>query len=132
MTYRLTTGSRTEAVGGMRDLVAALCQSFGHKELAEAARICTSEVVTNAFRHTKSPLVHVEVTIAERGVKVYVHDNLPRDLPMPREVSDAEGGYGLFIVNSLADAWGVDHYGGLIPTSKAVWFSLLDGGGGAA
>ncbi|MFD9789610.1 ATP-binding protein [Streptomyces sp. NPDC059070] len=132
MTYRLTTANREEAASGMRDLVAALCRSFGHRQLAEAARLCASEVVTNVFRHTRSRLVYVEVTIGERAVNVYVHDDLPRAMPMPREVSDAESGYGLFILDSLADQWGVTHHGGLIPTSKSVWFCMVEGGRGAA
>ncbi|WP_188274658.1 ATP-binding protein [Streptomyces sp. CBMA152] len=132
MTFRLTTANREEAAGGMRDLVAALCRSSGHKQLAEAARLCTSEVVTNVYRHTRAKLVYVDVTVGKREVSVYVHDDLPRGLPMPREISDGEGGYGLFIVDSLADRWGTAQYGGLLPTSKSVWFSMVEGGRGAS
>ncbi|HEY1179592.1 MAG TPA: ATP-binding protein [Phytomonospora sp.] len=133
MTFRLTAANCEATAGAMRDMVATLCRSLGHKQLAESARLCTSEVVTNVYRHSRvTRLVHVEVTLGKRDVHVYVHDDLPRDLPMPREVSDGESGYGLFILDSLADRWGATQFGGLIPTSKSVWFCLVDGGRGAA
>jgi len=126
--YRLSTANADTAPAVLRDLVGALLGTTGHETLAESARLCTSEVVTNVYRHTCSLLVHVEVTVDVQGVTVYVHDDQPRDLPMPPEMSDGEGGLGLYLVNHFADNWGTNFYGGLIPKSKAVWFRLVEGG----
>ncbi|MFM9368055.1 ATP-binding protein [Streptomyces sp. Da 82-17] len=131
-TYRLSTANTSTAAHVLRDLVRALLKSTGHASLAQSARLCTSEIVTNVFRHTHAFLVVVDVTVGENQVSIYVHDDRPRDIPMPRELSDAEHGHGLYIVNACADAWGVTYFGGLIPTSKAVWFRLVTGGRGAA
>nr|WP_075662766.1 ATP-binding protein [Streptomyces acidiscabies] len=114
----------------LRDLVVALCRSTDHGALAEAAQLCTSEIVTNVYRHTTARLVHVDVIVAEGYVSVWVYDDLPKYLPAPPEETDREGGLGLYVVDQLADHWGASLYGGLIPTSKAVWFRLDEGGRG--
>ncbi|GGY65765.1 hypothetical protein GCM10010326_70460 [Streptomyces xanthochromogenes] len=106
----------------------------GHGPLVEAAKICTSELVTNVFRHTGAKLVHVEVTLGDREVSVYVYDDQPRALAVPTEIMPAirEDGRGLILVNDLADAWGATYFGGLRPHSKAVWFRMVKGGRGAS
>jgi len=115
----------------LRDLLVALCRTTDHEALAEAARLCTSEIVTNVYRHTAARLIHVDVIVAGRYVEVWVHDDLPKELPAPSDDTDREGGRGLYVVDQLADHWGASLYGGLIPTSKAVWFRLYEGGRGA-
>ncbi|MFC8349766.1 ATP-binding protein [Streptomyces sp. NPDC057280] len=116
----------------LRDLIVALCRTTDHGSLAAAAQLCTSEIVTNVYRHTAARLIHVDVIIARRYVDVWVHDDLPKELPAPPHDTDREGGLGLFVVDQLADQWGASLYGGLIPTSKAVWFRLHEGGRGVA
>ncbi|WP_435810348.1 ATP-binding protein [Streptomyces mirabilis] len=81
--YRLSTANADTAAAALRDLVAALLRTTGHEALAESARLCTSEVVMNVYRHTCSRLIYVEVTIDAHRVTVYVHDDQPRDLPIP-------------------------------------------------
>ncbi|EGX60878.1 regulatory protein [Streptomyces zinciresistens K42] len=133
MPYRISAPNTVTAASVLRDLVVALIRSTGHQALAEAAQLCTSEIVTNVYRHTAARLVHVDVIVAERYVSVWVHDDLPKELPAPPERTDhREGGLGTHIVDQLADRWGVSLYGELVPTSKAVWFRLDEGGRGAA
>ncbi|MGW2485171.1 ATP-binding protein [Streptomyces sp. NPDC001571] len=133
-THRLSTANRQTAAAELRALVAALLRVAGHAPLVESATICTSELVTNVYRHTGAQLVHVEVTLADRDVTVYVYDDHPRALPIPPETVPAirEYGRGLILVNDLSDAWGATYYGGLRPTSKAVWFRMVTGGRGAS
>ncbi|MEV5567622.1 ATP-binding protein [Streptomyces sp. NPDC052196] len=133
-TYRLSTANRVSAAGEMRALVATLLRTAGHGGLVESARICTSELVTNVYRHTAAKLVHVEVTLGEQEIAVYVYDDQPRALPVPPETVPTirEYGRGLILVNDLSDAWGATYYGGLRPHSKAVWFRMVDGGRGAS
>ncbi|MFI6055489.1 ATP-binding protein [Streptomyces violascens] len=133
-THRLSTASRKTAAGDMRALVASLLRVAGHGLLVESAKICTSELVTNVYQHTRARLVHVEVTLADDAVTVYVYDDQPRALPVPPEMVPAirEHGRGLVLVNDLSDAWGATYYGGLRPDSKAVWFRMVKGGRGTS
>ncbi|MEU4998237.1 ATP-binding protein [Streptomyces sp. NPDC021622] len=130
----MTAANEPTAAVVLRNLVVALFCTTGHETLAQTARLLTSEVVTNVYRHTATRVVHVEVTVDERQTWVYVFDDKPRYRPMPpevAEVADGEGGLGLFVVEQCADAWGITHFGGQVPTSKAVWFRLVQGGKGA-
>ncbi|HEY8987282.1 MAG TPA: ATP-binding protein [Streptomyces sp.] len=129
--YRLSAANTATASAVLRDLIATLCRSTGHEALAEAARLCTSEIVTNVYRHTAARLVYVDVIVAEPYVSVWVHDDLPKGLPDLPDETYRESGLGLFIVDRLADSWGASLHGGLIATSKAVWFQLDEGGRGA-
>ncbi|MER7145966.1 ATP-binding protein [Streptomyces xanthochromogenes] len=133
-THRISTANRETAALELRSVVAALLGIAGHGPLVEAAKICTSELVTNVFRHTGAKLVHVEVTLGDREVSVYVYDDQPRALAVPTEIMPAirEDGRGLILVNDLADAWGATYFGGLRPHSKAVWFRMVKGGRGAS
>ena len=123
-TYRLSAANAETAAAVLRDLVVALLHTTGHAALTDDARLCTSELVTNVYRHTDTRLVHLDVQVHERHVTVWVHDDQPRDLPAPRLYSDELGGLGLSIVNRTARSWGTAPYGGLVPVSKAVWFRL--------
>jgi anti-sigma regulatory factor (Ser/Thr protein kinase) len=85
---------------------------------ADTLRLLVSELVTNAVRHGDG--VHpVELHATwEDEVRVEVCDQGRRFAPPAR--SDGEpGGYGLFLVGSLADRWGVETAGG-----TTVWFVL--------
>jgi anti-sigma regulatory factor (Ser/Thr protein kinase) len=81
--------------------------------------LLTSEIVTNAILHARTPLRLTAVVDAGQVV-VRVYDNLP--LP-PRRRSygvDAGTGRGLHLLDALADHWGVQEY----PAGKCVWFSV--------
>ncbi|MFE4665455.1 ATP-binding protein [Streptomyces sp. NPDC056716] len=128
--YRLTTANARTAPGVLRNLVATLLRSTGHDALAESARLCTSEVVTNVYRHTRTPLIHMEVAVSEASVTVWVHDDLPGVLPLQPVGRDGESGHGLHLVEACADQWGSAVRGGLKAVSKAVFFTLDEGGRG--
>ncbi|MET8828972.1 ATP-binding protein [Streptomyces sp. NPDC004610] len=131
--YRLTTANVLTAPGVLRDLVASLLRSTGHAALAESARLCTSEVVTNVYQHTRTPLIHMEVTVSDASVTVAVRDDLPGVLPLHPVGGDAERGRGLLLVDACADRWGTTTvHGGLTPASKTVFFRMETGGRGSA
>lgn len=93
-------------------------------EVAEEIELLTSEVVTNAIRHAcVDPLgeVILRVDASDDHVRVEVLNAGPSfDPPVP-SVPDMSGtGLGLFLVDALADAWGVDREG---PRTK-VWFEI--------
>jgi anti-sigma regulatory factor (Ser/Thr protein kinase) len=83
-------------------------------------RLVTSELVTNAVRHGPgSPItLHVEVLDRDRVRGEVVDDGGPGSLPHPVAPRGPDGGYGLHVVDGLAQRWGV--YEG----STHVWFEL--------
>jgi two-component sensor histidine kinase len=86
--------------------------------VVERAMLLTSELVTNAVIHAATPLT-LDVTVGPTSVHVLVDDDDDR-LPVPSVSRGPHGGYGLQIVEQLADSWGTE------PRSagKSVWFEL--------
>ncbi|MGW0609192.1 ATP-binding protein [Streptomyces sp. NPDC002788] len=95
----------------------------GRSDLPDIAELLTSELVTNAIVHTDHDAL-LTATVGPRGLRVEVRDFVARR-PRLRAPAADEGtnGRGLFLVQSLADAWGVRPHG----VGKAVWFELEAG-----
>jgi anti-sigma regulatory factor (Ser/Thr protein kinase) len=87
-------------------------------------RLLVSELVTNAVRHAglrREDRIRLLVDVEDHRVRVEVHDPgrgfRPRaPAPDPARAS----GWGLYLVDELADRWGVDSPGG----GTRVWFEL--------
>ncbi|MFD5896837.1 ATP-binding protein [Streptomyces sp. NPDC060366] len=125
--YRLTVPSTDHAPRLAREFVASLLDVSGYAPLVDDARLCVSELVTNAHRHTRTHRIRVEAVVNWKQATVYVCDSNPWALPAPGEVglgAVQEGGQGLRLVENLARAWGLTIYGGCSPAYKAVWFTL--------
>ena len=91
-------------------------------ETEDALVLLTSELVTNAILHARTPL-EVGITIADSSVLVTVHDlDLVRRDQVPYD--RREGGWGLGLVQSLAEEaqMSPDPEGG-----KTAWFRLSRG-----
>jgi anti-sigma regulatory factor (Ser/Thr protein kinase) len=87
------------------------------------AELLVSEVVTNAIRHAGlSEEDRIRVS-AERGRELHVevcHPG-PSFAPRPRaQPTEEPGGWGLRLVEALADRWGVHGVG----EETCVWFTL--------
>jgi anti-sigma regulatory factor (Ser/Thr protein kinase) len=118
-TYTLFTPANATSPKICRDFVRSALETLGLVHLADAAALCTSELVTNVHRHTKGD-VHLRAAVAAAHVRVAVYDGSPQ-LPSPRRASvEDEGGRGLFLVTALSDVCGVTPAGG----GKGVWFQL--------
>ncbi|MEV0324260.1 ATP-binding protein [Streptomyces sp. NPDC050658] len=118
-TYTLFTPSNASSPKICRDFVRGTLETLGLGHLAEAAALCTSELVTNVHRHAQGD-VHLRAAVVDTRVRVAVYDGSPR-LPSPRRVpAEDEGGRGLFLVTALSDVCGVTPTGG----GKGVWFQL--------
>ena len=92
------------------------------EETRDALLLLTSELVTNAVLHARTPL-EVGITVAEASVLVTVHD-LDLTRPEQQPYDAREGGWGLGLVAALADASAIEsHEGG----GKTAWFRLLRG-----
>ena len=90
----------------------------------EVVRLLVTELVTNSVRHgggrDEMP-VHVEVDLFSNAIRVEVTDSGPGfelDHP-PRPHRDRPGGWGLCLIDSLADRWGVER-----DDETHVWFEV--------
>ncbi|HEX6329907.1 MAG TPA: PAS domain S-box protein [Actinomycetota bacterium] len=95
----------------------------------ENARLLTSELITNAVVHgPKGPYadVRLRVLVRDAVVRVEVIDDGPGFVRPPRR-PERLGGWGLVVVESVADRWGIEKGG---PTT--VWFELDRRNGGLA
>ena len=92
------------------------------EETEDALVLLTSELVTNAILHARTPL-ELGITVADESVLVTVHDlDLARREQTP--YAGREGGWGLGLVTSLAEEAEMtpDPDGG-----KTAWFRLSRG-----
>ena len=109
------------SVSRARRLVTRALGDLGRDELADAAALAVSELVTNALVHAGTPM-EVVVTQRETDVVVEVVDDSPR-LPFRRHNAEMAGtGRGLHLVEQLTTAWGAQER----PPGKAVWFLLRE------
>ena len=96
-------------------------ETFGelNREAVDTLVLLVSELVANAVEHGTGPL-HMMLDNVDGRVRMEIQDG-SQAIPKQREASLLdEGGRGLIIVETLADAWGVrDAVGG-----KSVWFEL--------
>jgi anti-sigma regulatory factor (Ser/Thr protein kinase) len=79
----------------------------------------TSELVTNAVVHARTPFV-VEVVRGSVLIRVAVTDRDTQPVQMRSYGPVSPAGRGLHIVSALADRWGVEES----PTGKTVWFEI--------
>ncbi len=93
------------------------------------AKLLLTEVVTNAIKHAGRGIQAVIIRILKNHVfRVEVVDPGPMFDPGPRPLPAGAGGRGLFLVNAVAKAWGVEPD----EAGKKVWFELqlaAEGGG---
>jgi anti-sigma regulatory factor (Ser/Thr protein kinase) len=91
-------------------------------------RLLVSELVTNSVQHASvgpDDSIRLKVGIGEASVRVEVSDDGPGFEPgEPAPDSQTDSGWGLFLVNQLADRWGVE------PKDEGcVWFEIDRGRG---
>jgi anti-sigma regulatory factor (Ser/Thr protein kinase) len=83
-------------------------------------RLLVSELVTNAVRHAGGGGVRLVVALTGTLLRIEVHDpgNGFERTPPPDDPLRASG-WGLVLVEELADRWGIDHH----PRTR-VWFEM--------
>jgi anti-sigma regulatory factor (Ser/Thr protein kinase) len=116
---RLKPGA--EAAGEGRHALDPLDGAVDHSEL-DVLRLLVTELVTNSVRHAGSTaFIALDVEIYPNSVCVAVSDRGPGFQPQksPRPHSDRPGGWGLCLVDRLADRWGV-----VRGERTSVWFQL--------
>lgn len=122
-TIELALDSSLEAGHAARMAIAE-----GYPSLDEPARtdllLLVTELVTNAVRHggDRGDLpIRLELERDADHVHVRVEDPGTTFVPPPAILSgDPAGGWGLFLVDQVADRWGVSP----APAGTRVWFEL--------
>ena len=109
-------GSGPEAAAEARRAIAKLRQDLD-PPLMETMRLLVTELITNAVRHTDCDTVLLKVAIGRSAVLTEVCDDGPGFDDKPSDAAD--DGWGLFLVERLAEDWGVKTNG-----TKRVWFRL--------
>ena len=116
-----------ELAGGPYAVTAArlaLSDLDSHLEASIAfdVRLLVSELVTNSVKHARvseDDSILLVVGIHEEVVRIEVRDSGPGfEPPAAAPPDDADEGWGLFLVEQLADEWGVDR------ERQAVWFQI--------
>jgi sigma-B regulation protein RsbU (phosphoserine phosphatase) len=95
------------------------------RDARDVALLLTSELVTNAILHARTP-VQLGVLVDGGRALVCVADRLAESptLSPSAHSHDRPGGRGLALVEDLADTWGTTTYTG----GKTVWFVLQTAG----
>ena len=107
------------AAGLARQFLRDILPGWSLAALVDSAMLLTTELVTNAVIHARSP-VGVTVKLAEGRLRVEVADQGPGALIMRQPVPGDMHGRGLRLIEALSSAWGTssDEQG------KLVWFEL--------
>lgn len=107
------------SAAGARRFVREVLEAWGVSQLEEAAILLTSELITNALLHARTPM-RLRLFRRDGLLRVEVGDDSGRAPVRRHYADDASTGRGLALVEALADEWGVDPDNG----GKAVWFTL--------
>ena len=116
----LRLSGEADAVPLARRAVQELGSELEH-ELLENLGLLVSELVTNSLRHADTPAsasIELRAMVSLERVRVEVADRGPGF--DPRLANDRAGsGWGLYLVDQLADRWGVSRTDG-----TTVWFEI--------
>ncbi|MEU0836044.1 ATP-binding protein [Streptomyces sp. NPDC005969] len=102
----------------LRRIVRASLTHWGHPNLIETSELLLTELATNALRHAGGLDVGVRVYLQGDRLVIEVNDGSPVCPELRHAELDDEGGRGLLLVKSMADAWGVS------PDGTTTWCSL--------
>ena len=122
MTIQLELPRDLESAAAARHAVDGLGAKLGDDQLGDV-RLLVSELVTNSLRHAEmdeAGSIWLTVDVRDSIVRVEVRDP-GKGFDPPPNPSDPEKaqGWGLYLVSTLADRWGVER--GDVTT---VWFEL--------
>lgn len=95
-----------------------LADADADRHCQHVAELLVSELVTNAVVHARTT-ARMSVSVTGGIARIEVSDDEPGQ-PVLRELDQDPGGFGLWLVEWLAESWGV------IPdeSGKTVWFTV--------
>jgi sigma-B regulation protein RsbU (phosphoserine phosphatase) len=117
-------GGGAEAIGRAREALTGFIGDLVAPERLYDLQLLVSEVVTNAVRHggaRQGEHVDFRIALTQDQVRLEVRDPGPgfHDVTPELPETDRGGGYGLYLVDLFADAWGVSGVEG-----TCVWFEV--------
>jgi anti-sigma regulatory factor (Ser/Thr protein kinase) len=120
---RMPLGSDRLAPSAARHALGTLRPELGDARY-RVCELLVSELVTNAVRHARADrsisASDMRVRVYPDRVRVEVRDDGPGLERAPREAdADPGGGWGLYLVDELADEWGIES-----GVQSCVWFEL--------
>lgn len=119
-TYEIAGGP--SAAQTAREAADAYCRGLPGW-IREDVRLLVSELVTNSVRHAEvgaADTISLRFAVDDRRMRVAVSDFGPGFEPrLTVAPQDAESGYGLYLVDRIADCWGVTR-----ERSTCVWFEI--------
>ncbi len=86
----------------------------------EKTRLLVTELVSNSVRHAAAPQVGLRVVLEKDSVKAEVSDEGPGFTPARSRTEQDSAGWGLYLIDRLADRWGLVREG----NKTRVWFEL--------
>jgi anti-sigma regulatory factor (Ser/Thr protein kinase) len=104
----------TRSGGAARRFVSEQLRQWRYRGPYDDVLIVTTELVSNALRHARSAVV-LQLSLDRACLRLQVGDD--SEARPVRRAPDADGGYGLNIVNEVCTRWGVEHVAG----GKIVW-----------
>jgi anti-sigma regulatory factor (Ser/Thr protein kinase) len=123
VTFQIDLPRELESAAAARQAVGELSDQLPEEVLGDV-RLLVSELVTNALRHAglgDEERIALAVKVNPTDVRVEVTDHGrgfdPQTVPTDPEAAE---GWGLYLVATLSDRWGVDSDG----DATRVWFEL--------
>lgn len=107
----------------LRRILRVALTHWGRHDLIETADLLLTELATNALRHGDGRDIGVRVYLRDRRCVIEVNDGSPNRPELRHAAPTDEGGRGLFLVESMAEEWGVS------PDGTTTWctFPLTEG-----
>ncbi|MFF3447195.1 ATP-binding protein [Streptomyces sp. NPDC002667] len=123
--WELDFTAEPEEVAALRRVMRLHLWLWGLHEVADAAQLCVSELVSNIIKHVGvgTPAT-LAVSMNGRRLRIELHDPDTRFRPtLVQAGSDSEAGRGMAIGDAIADGWGVL----LRADRKVTWCELAMG-----
>src|SRR3954449_11159661 len=104
-----------------RHAVRTFCFAHALPHLADDAELLTSELVTNAIKHTGTLITLVAISLGGELI-VNIRDDDGQSAPPAAVLAlpDAESGRGIYVVDEISCRWGTTWHG----DGKSMWFRL--------
>jgi anti-sigma regulatory factor (Ser/Thr protein kinase) len=130
VTFDLELPRELDSAAAARHAVDQLGDRLPEEQLGDV-RLLVSELVTNSLRHAElddDDRIRLAVNVDDARVRVEVSDPGPGFAPVgPSDDPETAEGWGLYLVATLSDRWGVDAG----EDTTIVWFELDRTLGGA-
>jgi anti-sigma regulatory factor (Ser/Thr protein kinase) len=124
---RVRLSADPRSAGTARRLIAEACETWGLADLADAALLVVSELVSNAVVHAGTDF---DLTATVRGAYLHLsvrdHCRVPPLMPAPARAGRpalTTSGRGLYLVDSCTAGWGAM----VADDGKVVWATLRTG-----